>query len=77
MAEWASEKIPTNKSQRDCKIDNYPNASNDKLLISGDNTVPLRNRASFSGDGKLITAQLLGGRSLLLNAKLLSSTPTV
>src|SRR5262252_3995021 len=78
MAEWASEKIPTNKTQRDCKIDNYsntsnyPNASNDKLLISHDNTIVAPRSA---GATQLATAKLLGGCSLMLNAKLPSSTP--
>src|SRR5689334_186978 len=51
MAEWASERIPIKETQRDSKIDNYsnasnyPNASNDKLLISNGNA---RIRASFS-----------------------------
>src|SRR5262249_11821086 len=62
MAEWASEKIPTKETQRDSKIDNYPNtsnypnASNDKLLISNDDT---RIRAPHSaGTTQLATAQL-------------------
>src|SRR5262245_4993052 len=75
MVERASEKIPTNKTQRDCKIDNYsntsnyPNASNDKLLISMTIQYHCELAPHSAGTTQLATAQLASAGPLRLGSK--------